>query len=181
LIKNCKVGYLIVELGADCSAAGAMFVVEAKEDASYTLAKARVEIETARKNRGARVGLFLFSAKTSPEGIDPLVRHDEDVFLVWDAEKIESDVILRAGLSLAKALCVRQQKERDDTEGKWEDIDAAILAVEKEAARLANMKTWTETIQSKSDKILEEARKMTSNLEKQVAVLRDSVEVLRQE
>jgi hypothetical protein len=55
------------------------------------------------------------------------------------------------------------------------------LAVEKEAARLANMKTWTETIQSKSDKILEEVRKMTSNLEKQVAVLRDSVEVLRQE
>jgi biotin-(acetyl-CoA carboxylase) ligase len=59
--------------------------------------------------------------------------------------------------------------------------DAAILAVEKEAARLANMKTWTETFQSNSEKILEEVRKMTSNLEKQVAVLRDSVEVLRQE
>ena len=181
LIKNCKVGDLVVEIGPDCSAAGAMFVVEAKEDASYTLAKARAEIETARKNRGATVGLFLFSSKTSPEGIDPLVRHGEDVFLVWDAEKIDTDVILRAGLSLAKALCVRQQKERDDTEGKWEDIDAAILAVEKEAARLANMKTWTETIQSNSGKILDEVRKMTANLEKQVAVLRDSVEVLRQE
>jgi hypothetical protein len=57
LIKNCKVGDLVVELGADCTAAGEKFVVEAKEDASYTLAKARIEIETARKNRGARVGL----------------------------------------------------------------------------------------------------------------------------
>lgn len=103
------------------------------------------------------------------------------MFLVWDAEKIESDVILRAGLSLAKALCVRQQKERDDKEGNWEDIDAAILAVEKEAARLANMKTWTETIQSNSGKILEEVRKMADNLEKQLVVLRDSVETLRRE
>jgi hypothetical protein len=80
-----------------------------------------------------------------------------------------------------KALCVRQQKERDDKEGNWEDIDAAILAVEKEAARLANMKTWTETIQSNSGKILEEVRKMTDNLEKQIVVLRDSVETLRRE
>jgi hypothetical protein len=181
LIKNCKVGDLVVELGADCTAAGEKFVIEAKEDASYTLARARAEIETARKNRGARVGLFLFSAKTAPEGIDMLARQGDDVFLVWDAEKIESDVILRAGLSLVKALCVRQQKERDDKEGNWEDIDAAILAVEKEAARLANMKTWTETIQSNSGKILEEVRKMTDNLEKQIVVLRDSVETLRRE
>jgi len=140
----------VVELGADCIAAGEKIVVEAKEDSSYTLMKACAEIETARKNRGARVGLFLFSSKTAPEGIDTLVHHGEDVLLVWNAEKIESDVILRAGLSLAKVLCVRQQKNRDDMEGNWEDIDAAILAVEKEAARSASMKTWAETIRSNS-------------------------------
>src|ERR1035437_8238104 len=181
LIKNCKVGDLVVELGADCTAAGERIVVEAKEDASYNLAQARTEIETARKNRSARVGLFMFSAKTAPESIDTLVRHGEDVFLVWDADKVESDVILRAGLSLAKALCVRQQKERDVKKGNWDDIDAAILAVEKEAARLADMKIWTETIQSNSGKILGEVRKMTTNLEAQIAQLRESTEALRQE
>jgi hypothetical protein len=181
LIKNCKVGDLVVELGADCIAAGEKIVVEAKEDSSYTLMKACAEIDTARKNRGARVGLFLFSSKTAPEGIDTLIRHGEDVLLVWDAERIESDVILRAGLSLAKALCVRQQKGRDDVEGNWEDIDAAILAVEKEVIRLAKMRTWTETIQSHSGNILEEIRKMTNSLERQIAVLRESVETLRQE
>ena len=181
LIKNCKVGDVVVELGPDCAAAGVKFVIEAKEDASYTLAKARTEIETARKNRGARVGLFLFSAQTAPVGIDTLARHGDDVFLVWDADKIESDVTLRAGLSLAKALCVRQQKDQKDEEGKWEDIDAAILAVEKEATRLASMKKWTETIQSHSGSILEEVRKMADNLEKQVAVLRENVETLRKE
>ena len=39
----------------------------------------------------------------------------------------------------------------------------------------------TETIYSNSGKILDEVRKMGDNLEKQVAVLRESVETLRQE
>jgi hypothetical protein len=181
LIKNCKVGDLVIELGSDCAAAGVKFVIEAKEDASYTLAKALAEIDTARKNRGASVGLFVFSSQTAPQGIDTLARHGEDVLLVWDAQKIESDVILRAGLSLAKALCVRKQKGLDENEGDWEQVDSAILAVEKEVVRLAKMRTWTETIQSHSGNIVEEIRKMTSSLERQITVLRESTEALRQQ
>jgi hypothetical protein len=180
LIKNCKVGDIVVELGSDCAAAGERFVVEAKEDASYTLAKARAEVETARKNRSASVGVFMFSAKTAPAGMDTLFRQGEDVFLIWDADKIESDVILLAGLSLAKALCVRHEKEREAEEGNWDDMDAAILAIEKEANRLTQMKTWTETIQSNSGKVLEEVRKMATNLEKQIGLLRESVAALKQ-
>ena len=180
LIKNCKVGDLVVELGADCVAAGERFVVEAKEDSTYSAAKALAEIDTARKNRGASVGLFLFSAQTAPQGMEMLTRNGDDVLVVWDAQRIESDAILRAGLSLAKALCVRKQRERNQNAGDWEQVDAAVLAVEKEAGRLANMKTWTETIQSNSGKLLDEIRKMTNNLEAQIAVLRESVEALKQ-
>ncbi len=180
LINYCKVGDLVVELGADCLAAGERFVVEAKEDGSYTAAKALAELDTAKKNRGASVGLFLFSSQTAPQGMDTLTRNGDDVLVVWDAQRIESDVILRAGLSLAKALCVRKQRERNKNAGEWEQVDAAVLAVEKEAGRLANMKTWTETIQSNSGKLLDEIRKMTNNLEAQISVLRESVESLKQ-
>lgn len=179
LIKNCKVGDLVVELGADCVAAGERFVVEAKEEVGYTVIEALAEIDTARKNRGASVGLFLFSAKTAPQGMETLSRNGDDVLVVWDAQQLESDVVLRAGLSLAKALCVRKQKERDKNESNWEEVDTAILAVEKEVARLAKMKTWTETIQSNSGNILEEIRKMTNSLERQISVLRESVETLK--
>lgn len=179
LIKNCKVGDLVVELGADCLAAGEKFVVEAKEDASYLVAKALVELDIAKKNRGASIGLFLFSVQTAPQGIEVLSRNGDDVLVVWDAQRIESDVILRAGLSLAKALCVRKQRDRKENEGDWEQVDAAVLAVEKEAARLTQMKTWTETIQSNSGKMLEEIRKMTNNLEAQIEVLRETVEMLK--
>ena len=56
LIKNCKVGDCVIELGPDSAAPGAKIVVEAKEEAGFTLARAREEIETARKNRGAGLG-----------------------------------------------------------------------------------------------------------------------------
>ena len=178
-IKNCKVGDLVVELGADCVAAREKFVVEAKEDAGYSVAKALAELDTARKNRGASVGLFLFSAQTVPQGMDMLTRNGDDVLVVWDAQRIESDVVLRAGLSLAKALCVRKQRERDKNDSNWEEVDAAVLAVEKEVNRIGQMKTWTETIQSHSGKLLDEFRKMTNNLEAQIVVLRESVETLK--
>jgi hypothetical protein len=175
-IHNCKVGDIVVELGAECAAAGVRFVIEAKENKSYTLAKAREEIDRAKKNREACVGLFVFSEKTKPEGIDSLFRNGDDVFVVWDAE---SDVILRAGLSLAKALCVRQAKEGQAEDGNWDNIDAAILALEHEAKRLTQMKSWTETIQSNSGKMLEEVRKMSEGLEKQIGTLRESVAALK--
>jgi len=85
-IRNCKKGDLVVELGSDCVAAGERFVVEAKEDESYKLADARAEIEIARKNREASVGLFVFSKKTCPDGMETLFRDGNDVFVVWDAD-----------------------------------------------------------------------------------------------
>jgi hypothetical protein len=178
-IRSCKVGDLVVELGSECAAAGERFVVEAKENKSYTLTEARAEIETARKNREASVGLFVFSEKIAPEGIDTLIRHGEDVFVVWDADQIESDVILKAGFSLAKALCVRQARQRQAEDGNWDNMDAAMLALEQEAKRLSKMKTWTETVQSNSGKILEEIRKMTDGLEQQIGILRESIAALR--
>jgi hypothetical protein len=72
-IRSCKVGDLVVQLGVECAAAGERFVVEVKENKSYTLAAARAEMETARKNRQASVGLFVFSEKIAPEGMDALI------------------------------------------------------------------------------------------------------------
>jgi hypothetical protein len=96
-IKWSKVGDAVVELGSECAAAGEKFVVEAKEDATYDISKARTEIETARQNRGAVAGLFIFSRKTAPVGQEALMRHGNDVFVIWDAEDTRSDVNLKAG------------------------------------------------------------------------------------
>lgn len=179
-IKYRKVGDAVVELGPECAAAGEKFVVEAKEDSSYDLSRARTEIETARKNRDASVGIFIFSKKTAPGGQEPLLRHGSDIFVVWDAEDINSDVILKAGISLARALCIRHNAVRKAEASDFKSLDSAILAVEKESMRLAEIKTWSETIRASNNKILEEVRKMQENLEKQIDQLRDGVTGLKE-
>jgi hypothetical protein len=84
-------------------------------------------------------------------------------------------VILKSALSLAKAMCVREACKRTAEAAEFEAIDAAILAIEKEAKRLDEMRRWTETIKANSDKLLDGLRKMAEGLQSQVGKLREAV------
>ena len=63
-IPRCKVGDAVIELGPEHAAAGARIVIEAKERRGVDLGKAREEMATARKNRDAGVGIFVFPLPT---------------------------------------------------------------------------------------------------------------------
>lgn len=181
LIKNCKVGDCVIELGSERAAAGARVAVEAKEDASYDLRKALTEIETGRKNRGAAVGIFISSERTSKDDIPRFARYGDDIVVRWDAERPESDVYLDAALSLARALATRGTAVGSARTADFEVIEEAILEVEKRAASLDEIKTYAETIRSGADKIAERARITREALDRQVMRLRDRVEDLAQD
>lgn len=180
LIKNCKVGDVVVKLGPESAAPDGRVVIEAKQVEGYTLAEARAEIEQARKNRQAEVGLFVFSRRTAPAGIEPLLRYGNDVFVIWNVDDTGSDIYLKTGLTLARALCVRSHAQRHSQAADFTTIDAAILEIEKRVTGFEEIERWTETIQSNGEKILDKVRKARKALEQQVAVLRDKTAELRQ-
>jgi hypothetical protein len=179
LIKNCKVGDCVIELGPDSAAPGAKIVVEAKEVAGYTLARAREEIETARKNRGADWGLFVFSSKTVPRGQEPFLRIGNDLFVVWDAGDISTDVLLKAGILACRAMCFQTQRQSAAQQVDFEAIDKAICEIEKRAGNLDEVRKAAESIQSSSGKILERVRIDRDALEKQVGILRERLSDLK--
>ena len=179
-IKNCKVGDCVIELGPDSAAPGAKIAVEAKEEGGYSLARARQEVETARKNRDAEWGLFVFSKKTAPAGLEPFARYGNDFIVVWDAEDPASDVFLKAGVIAARALCFRNERRSAAEQVDFEVIDKAILEIEKRAGNLDDVRKSAETIKSSSEKILERVRKDRDALEKQVELLREKVKDLRE-
>lgn len=72
---RCKTGDFVIALGVESAAPEARIVCEAKSDSSYTLAKALQEIEEARVNRVAQVGIFVFSKDSAPDGMEPLSRY----------------------------------------------------------------------------------------------------------
>ena len=179
LIKNCKIGDCEITLGPDEQAAGTKIVVEAKEKEGYNLESALAEIDTARKNRRATIGLFLFSRKTAPDGIDPMKRYGDDIVVVWDSEDPATDIYLSAGLSVAKALCTKAQAHHEATEVDLKPIESAIRDIEKQISGLDDINKFTETIENNSLKILDRVRIMKKNLQTQVTTLDDQINALR--
>ena len=180
VIKNCKKGDIVVELCGEHAAAGAKIVLEAKEDASYNIKKALDEIDEARKNREAQSGLFVFSKRLAPEGIEPLSRHGNTLIVVWDPEDRQTDLFVKLGLSVAKALCTRQARERESLAVDFSTLDHAILEINKQLAQIDEIGGFSETIRNNSEKILERLRISRKKLDKQVAVLQESLQDLRE-
>ncbi len=175
LIRNCKVGDAVVELGCDSAAAGAKIVIEAKEDAGYTLAKAREEIEQARKNRDSQFGIFVFSHRSAPAHSEPLKRIGSDLFVVWDAENLATDANLKAALEIARALCIRNRQAKEQQTVDFAVVDKSILEIEKRVNNLDEISKSAETIKSSSTKILDRVRIDREALDKQLEILRECV------
>jgi hypothetical protein len=180
LIARCKVGDAVLELGAEHAAAGARIVIEAKQDASYSLARARSEIEQARKNRNAQIGIFVFSQRTVSAGVEPLVRVGPDLFVVWDDRQPESDTYLRAALEIARALCVRDRRSAQRRDFNFQPLEKSLLDIEKRAANLEEIRRCASNIQTNTDKICERVRIDREALEKQVGVLRSALTEVKQ-
>jgi len=171
VIARAKQGDFVMTLSSDCRAAGARIVIEAKESGAYDVKKALDEIEAARKNRSAEVGLFMWSSRSAPQGIAPLTRHGNDVVVIWDAESEASDAYLLAALSLARALCTRAATSRERASADLEAMDKAIREIERQAESLDEIRRSGETIKGGAQKILDRARIAQEGLARQVTAL----------
>jgi hypothetical protein len=180
VIRNCKKGDAVVELGPQQRAAGARIVVEAKEEAGFTLARARAELEEARKNRSASAGVFVLSARSAPAGWPVFHALGEDVFAVWDLEDPASDVRLEAALAVARALATRGRGEQA-AQVDLEAFERAIRDVEKQLQGLDEIQTSAGTIESGASRIKERARILRGHLVKAIERLDEGFAAARRE
>lgn len=155
--RGSKVGDLTLRFTADSLYDGATIVVEAKHDLGYTETKALRELEEARANRMASVGLFVMARSHAPVGFPGLVRRGQDVIVIWDAEDETTDPYLLAALFLVMALVTRSRRPAEDGDLKaLADIEGRI---QNELARQEKMKKLAENIRKNADDLQEELRK----------------------
>lgn len=176
VIRASKVGDFVLTLGADSAAAGARIVIEAKESASYTIASTIAEGDEACRNRASDICLFVHSARTSPMP-DVLRKYANTVVVRWDADG--DDMALRAGYLVAKALSVRAAVKSGNELESFAVIDKAIEVVRKQIEGFSEINTSAETISSGAGKILNRARIMRGELEKQIEALAEAVTQVR--
>lgn len=178
-INRCKVGDFLIQLGPDCAAAGARIIVEAKEDASYNLNKTLDEIKTARENRQAGVGLFVHSKKTAPMNMQMLSRYGNDVVVVWDAEDDATDVVLKAGLLVAKAISLQAKVAEAGSTASFSEINSAIHNIQRQVQFFEEIKTKSTTIKNNAEWICTKAESMLKAITAQVDVLESQIENLQ--
>lgn len=180
LMRGRKFGDAVVELNPECIAGGAKIVVEAKEEMGYDFKKALEEIENARKNRDAEIGVFVFSRRAAPPQLESFVRHGNDLIVVWDAEDVATDIWLRAAMSVARALCTRKALEKDKVAFDTEPIAKAILEIEKQVQLFDEVDKAVGSIRSGSDKIENRMRIARDTLTRQVFTLGQQLETIRE-
>jgi hypothetical protein len=181
-IPRCKVGDHVVTLGADSAAPDVRVVWEAKQDQGYTVKRALDEIEEARRNREAQLGVFVFSRRVAPEGLADFARHGSDFVIAWDPEEPATDLVLKVAYSAARALAIREAGG-EEAHAAATEIDRAVRAIEARLKQLDEISTWATTIQSNGQKIYDNARKIRTaiedeleSLDQQVRALKDSAE-----
>lgn len=200
-IRHCKVGDIVVTIGADQSNSGSRIVFEAKDAQGYNLAKVVDELETAKKNRSADVGVFVFSQKAAPQGMSSFTRMGRNLIVIVDnpsAPIIPSPIILDAAFSVAKALCSREYSngrntgddETNDPENKrlkklrsqtLANLELAIRDVEKQVESLEDIKKSAESIHQSSVRILTRVRLLDQRLLSSIDILESCSSFLRSE
>ena len=178
-IKSCKKGDAVIEMGPEHLAAGTRIVLEAKKDKRYTLEKARAEIEQARKNRKAQIGIFVFCTSHSPDELESFIRIGDDIFIQWDPRDPTTDVFLQASISLAKGLCTKSQRTSHKLQVDINALEGSVNELVRQNESLKEIKTWAETITSNSGKIQNRLRISRKAINKQIDLLEEQVQALQ--
>jgi hypothetical protein len=179
LITHNKVGDFLVTIGPDNVAAGAKIVVEAKESASYDLARTLAEAEVARRNRQAPICVFVHSEKTAPAGIPAFARYGHDIVVRWNAEDEASDLWIQAALMVAKAMSVRAARHDKGEAASFQVVDRAIEAIRKQVDGFEEIATCATTSVNAANKIITRAEIMKQQITSRLATLGEQMEKLK--
>lgn len=179
LRRGCKVGDLVVSFTEESAFAGCRLVIEAKRDASYTVAKAVAEMDIARENRGAPVGIFVLAASHAPAGFPDFARYGNTLLTTWDVEDPSTDPTLRGALVAGLAMATRRRSEVD--EGDLKALQDVERRVQDELNRLVRIRKSNERIRQSSDDIKDELRKAERKFELLLEKAKDTLRALNVE
>ena len=177
-ISRCKKGDVVVTLGPESSAPDVRLVYEAKGDKSYTLRKALDELTTARENREAEVGVFVFDRDAAPDGLEVLSRFGSDIVVIWDADDPTTDVNLRAAHSIARYIAVEKTKTDAEKTGDRLAIENAVQMISRNVDALSDIQRLAATVKNNGDKIVTKASKLETVVRDQLQEIEQHISML---
>lgn len=178
-VPRCKKGDIVVRFTGESAFDGAAVVFEAKRDSSYTVAKALDELDVARKNRDACVGVFVMAASHAPVGFPRFARYGNNVLVKWDESDPAAMVDLRAAVIVGMALVSRPAAATDPAGA--DAVKDLVERLEAEIVRNDRMEKAAESARRSNDVVLEELRKGRRATERMVTDAHSALRTLHRE
>ena len=118
-------------------------VVEVK-DRAMSVPAMRAELREAKANRGAAVGLVVFTPAHAPAGIAPFDVRGDDVWCVLDPEAIDPS-LFEVAVRLARYLALASVAARE-TETDTAAIGQALASIREQLDQIRNLKSQLTSI-----------------------------------
>ncbi len=141
-------------------------VVEAK-DRPMSMRAIRDELREAKENRGAAIGLVVFTPKHAPTGVAPFNVVGDDVYCVVDPDAPEP-ATLEAAVRLARLLAVASLAEHE-VEVDPAAIAAALTAIREQLEMVRTLKAQLTSISTATKAVWTGLDTMRSNILARVA------------
>ena len=167
-LPRSKVGDYVITLGDTSDAAGQCIVVEAKKKGNYSLKTALTEMNEAKENRQAAVGVLAFAKGYEPMEVGDFRRIGNDFYVTVDEEALENNsplLFFDAAYKIARALIVVTTRKEEKQELDVESIRVEIESLSKLTERIADISAKAKSIGTAAQSIEKVSNEMRSDLE----------------
>ena len=162
-----KVGDFVATLGETAGAPGVRIVFEAK-DSSRRLREAIDELEAAKENRAASIGIFAFAKGAEPPEVGDFRRIGEDFYCTVDKEDLAAGrplLFFDTAYKLARALAVAAARREEAGGLDLAAIEQHVQELLGWTERIAEMATKARAVQSSGKFIEERANELKEELD----------------
>lgn len=171
LVAYEKVGDYVVCLGEDSAAPGKVLVFEAKKASGYNLKKIKDELDRAKKNRGADIGIFVFCKGYEPPEVGNFYRMGSDFVVTVDEEALASErsvIFLEAAYKIARAMVATKVREEEKKAIDESYIRSEMENIVKALERASDILTKVSTIRNSADAIEKNVDKLQESIRRHV-------------
>ncbi len=161
-IMKSKKGDFVLTLDARVARGCDVRVVVEAKDRPMSMRAIREELREAKENRGAAIGLVVFTPKHAPAGVAPFNLVGDDVYCVIDPDAPEP-ATLEAAVRLARLLALASLAERE-VEVDPAAIAAALTAIREQLELVRTLKAQLTSISTATKAVWTGLDTMRSNI-----------------
>ncbi len=166
-VMKSKKGDFVLTLDARVARGCDLKLVLEAKDRPLSMRAIRDELREAKENRGAAVGLIVFTPAHAPAGVAPFAVLGDDVYCVIDPDAPEQ-ATLEAAVKLARLLALASLAEHE-VEVDAAAIAAALTAVREQLELVRSLKSQLTSISNATKAVWTGLDTMRSNILARVA------------